>query len=55
MQSERPAQDFKAFPGGIFSARVNSARACSGLALLEVMLKAQTSHLLELLKQKTII
>jgi hypothetical protein len=52
MQYERPARDFRAFLGGTFSARVKSARACAGLTLLEVMLEAPKSHLLELLKKQ---
>jgi hypothetical protein len=54
MQSERPARHFRAFLGGIFSARLKSARACAGLALLEVVLKAPKNNFLELLKKTTI-
>jgi hypothetical protein len=38
--------------GGIFSARVKSARACAGLTLLEVMLKAPKTRFVELFNKK---
>jgi hypothetical protein len=53
MQYERPARHFRASGRHILGAS-QIRRACAGLTLLEVVLKAPKSHLLELFKKTAI-